>query len=149
MSDRNFDVLIVGAGPAGAATAIALGNSALSVGLLDKAKFPRDKTCGDALSVDVVNQLRTLSPALSDAFEQFASKVSSFGVKIVGPDGNHLNIPFVHNQQKRSGYVCSRLDFDNLLVRHLTAYPNIKLFEEHTVNRVENVGDLVCVQTNN
>ena len=68
-----------------------------------KAKFPRDKTCGDALSVDVVNQLRILSPALSDAFEQFKSKVSSYGIKIFGPDGNRLDIPFVHNQQKRSG----------------------------------------------
>ena len=148
MSDRKFDVLIVGAGPAGAATAIALGNSGLSVGLLDKAKFPRDKTCGDALSVDVVNQLRILSPALSDAFEQFIPKVSSYGVKIFAPDGNHLDIPFVHNQQKRPGYVCSRLDFDNLLVQHLAAYPNVKLFEEHTVNRVENVGDQICVHTN-
>jgi menaquinone-9 beta-reductase len=146
--DRNFDVLIVGAGPAGAATAIALGNSALSVGLLDKVKFPRDKTCGDALSVDVVNQLRMLSPALSDAFEQFASKVSSFGVKIVGPDGNHLDIPFVHNQQKRSGYVCSRLDFDNLLVQHLAAYQNVTLFESHTVSRVKNTGDQICIHTN-
>ena len=148
MSDRKFDVLIVGAGPAGAATAIALGNSGLSVGLLDKAKFPRDKTCGDALSVDVVNQLRILSPALSDAFEQFIPKVSSYGVKIFAPDGNHLDIPFVHNQQKRPGFVCSRLDFDNLLLQHLTAYPNVKLFEEHIVNRVENVGDQICVHTN-
>ena len=148
MADRKFDVLIVGAGPAGVATAIALGNSGLSVGLLDKAKFPRDKTCGDALSLDVLNQLRILSPALSDAFEQFASKVSSFGVKIVGPDGNHLDIPFVHNQQKRPGYVCSRMDFDNLLVQHLADYPTVKLFEEHTVNGVENLNDQICVHTN-
>jgi len=149
LSEKIFDVLIVGAGPAGAATAIALGNSGLSVGLLDKAKFPRDKTCGDALSIDVVNQLRILSPALSDAFEQFASKVSSFGVRIVGPDGNHLDIPFVHDQQKRPGYVCSRMDFDNLLVQHLAAYQNVKLFEEHTVNRVENVNHQICIHTNN
>ena len=148
LPDKTFDVLIVGAGPAGTATAIALGNSGLSVGLLDKAKFPRDKTCGDALSVDVVNQLRILSPALSDAFEQFAPKVSSYGVKIFAPDGNHLDIPFVHNQQKRSGYICSRVDFDTLLVQHLACYTNVKLFEKHTVNRVENVGDQICLHTN-
>ena len=148
MSDKKFDVLIVGAGPAGAATGIALGNSKLSVGLLDKAKFPRDKTCGDALSVDVVNQLRILSPALSQAFEDLIPKVSSYGVKIFGPDGNHLDIPFVHNQQKRSGYICPRLDFDNLLVQHLAAYPNVKLLEEQTVDRVENVGDQIRIHTN-
>ena len=148
MSDRKFDVLIVGAGPAGAATAIALGNSKVSVGLLDKAKFPRDKTCGDALSVDVVNQLRILAPVLSQAFEDFTQKVSSYGVKIFAPDGNHVAIPFVHNEQKRSGYVCSRLDFDNLLIQHLGGYPNVKLLEENIVNRIENVGDQICLHTN-
>ncbi|HYI78377.1 MAG TPA: FAD-dependent oxidoreductase, partial [Chryseolinea sp.] len=117
MSTRKFDVVIVGAGPAGAATAIALGNCGLSVAVLDKAKFPRDKTCGDALSVDVINQLKILSPLLLDHFEEFGSKVTSYGVKIFAPDGNSLDIPFVLNHQKRSGYVCTRFDFDSLLVR--------------------------------
>ena len=43
LSEKNFDVLIVGAGPAGTATAIALGNSGLSVCLLEKLSSPAIK----------------------------------------------------------------------------------------------------------
>lgn len=44
------DVIIVGAGPGGSAAAHVLAQQGLDVLLLDKADFPRDKTCGDALT---------------------------------------------------------------------------------------------------
>ena len=44
---RIFDVAIVGAGPAGSATAIALARSGYDVALIDKQIFPREKLCGD------------------------------------------------------------------------------------------------------
>jgi len=51
-SSRIFDVIVVGAGPAGATTAYYLtharGDAAPQVALLEKARFPRDKVCGDA-----------------------------------------------------------------------------------------------------
>ena len=49
-SAADYDVIIAGAGPAGATTAYYLKrtNPALRVALLDKATFPRDKFCGDA-----------------------------------------------------------------------------------------------------
>lgn len=43
-------VVIVGAGPGGAATAHYLAKHGLDVLLLDKSDFPRDKTCGDGLT---------------------------------------------------------------------------------------------------
>ncbi len=48
---KEFDVLIVGAGPAGSNAAISYKelNPSLRVGLIDKAIFPRDKSCGDAI----------------------------------------------------------------------------------------------------
>ncbi len=49
MSDRLYDVAVVGAGPAGATCAWYLARQDLRVLLLDKAKFPRDKFCGDAV----------------------------------------------------------------------------------------------------
>ncbi|HVR15364.1 MAG TPA: FAD-dependent oxidoreductase, partial [Candidatus Limnocylindrales bacterium] len=42
-----FDVAIIGAGPAGSATAIALARSGYAVALIDKQIFPREKLCGD------------------------------------------------------------------------------------------------------
>ena len=57
---RHFDVIIVGAGPAGATCALALQDSGLQVAMIDKAQFPRDKVCGDsipAISVKLLDQI--------------------------------------------------------------------------------------------
>lgn len=44
------DVIVLGAGPAGAAAAVAARGAGLSVALIDKAAFPRDKLCGGGLT---------------------------------------------------------------------------------------------------
>ena len=59
MSDV-YDVIIVGAGPAGATAALYAQREGLTTCLLDKARFPRDKICGDALSGKVVSILHEL-----------------------------------------------------------------------------------------
>ena len=46
VSERAFDVLVVGAGPAGASAAVTVAKAGLTVALIDKARFPRDKLCG-------------------------------------------------------------------------------------------------------
>lgn len=54
------DLAIVGAGPAGAAAAITAARAGLEVVVVDKATFPRDKTCGDGLTVWALRQLEHL-----------------------------------------------------------------------------------------
>ncbi len=54
------DVAIVGAGPGGSATAHYLAQHGLRVLLLDKATFPRDKTCGDGLTPRAVGVLQDM-----------------------------------------------------------------------------------------
>ena len=48
--DGDADVIVVGAGPAGASTAHHLAQNGHSVILLEKSTFPRDKVCGDGLT---------------------------------------------------------------------------------------------------
>ena len=55
--DALFDVAVVGAGPAGSMAACGLARAGMSVALLDRATFPRDKVCGDALLPDAVQAL--------------------------------------------------------------------------------------------
>ncbi len=55
-----FDVLIVGAGPAGAVTAIVLARAGARVLLVDRARFPRHKLCGDTLNPGALRLLRAL-----------------------------------------------------------------------------------------
>lgn len=47
-TSRHFDVVVVGAGPAGSAAAVSAARAGLSVALVDKARFPRHKLCGGA-----------------------------------------------------------------------------------------------------
>ena len=47
MAGERFDVLVVGSGPAGSVAALVLGRGGARVALVDKARFPRDKACGD------------------------------------------------------------------------------------------------------
>jgi geranylgeranyl reductase family protein len=47
---ERFDVAVVGAGPAGSATAMRLARAGAKVALLDRARFPRDKPCGGGLT---------------------------------------------------------------------------------------------------
>src|SRR5436305_2003757 len=147
MEAKKFDVIIVGGGPSGAATAIRLGASGLKVALLDKAKFPRDKTCGDALSVDVINQLFILSEKLASDFQVLQNKIPSYGVKIFSPDHHFLDVPFIYKNQKTFGFISPRLDFDNLLFQHVKQYPNIEVFEQCNVKQVEVSDDLVQIQS--
>ena len=86
---------------------------------------------------------------LSEAFEKFAAKVPSYGVKIFAPGGNHLDIPFLDNQQKKSGFVCTRMDFDDLLVKHMSSYPNVEFFEDQAATTIENTGNNIRVRTIN
>ena len=56
-SVRHVDVLVVGAGPAGSATAIHLARSGASVLLADRARFPRDKPCGGGVTGRALRQV--------------------------------------------------------------------------------------------
>jgi geranylgeranyl reductase family protein len=57
---RTADVVIVGAGPAGAAAAITLARAGREVVVIDKARFPRDKCCGDGLTTAALRALEEL-----------------------------------------------------------------------------------------
>src|SRR4051794_11395889 len=57
---EKFDVVVVGAGPAGAAAAISATARGLRTVCVDKARFPRDKTCGDGLTTNALRLLEHL-----------------------------------------------------------------------------------------
>lgn len=146
MSEKEFDVLIVGAGPAGAACAMTLGQTGLSVAILDKAVFPRDKTCGDALSIDVINQLSILSPVLAASFAEFAQKSSVNSIRVFSPDRSYIDISI--DIDGKYGQICKRLDFDNLLVQHVKQFPTIHLFENCSVQSIDQQSDRIILETN-
>jgi geranylgeranyl reductase family protein len=60
IGEKLWDVLIVGAGPAGATAAAHIASAGHAVLLIDKCEFPREKACGDALIPDALNSLKSL-----------------------------------------------------------------------------------------
>ena len=80
------DVVVVGAGPAGAATAILLAGAGHAVTLLDRARFPRDKICGEYLSPEASRILDRLG--VLKAVEAGARPLR--GMRITAPDGTEV-----------------------------------------------------------
>ena len=63
MSDERYDALVVGGGPAGAAAAYWLAEAGHRVLVVEKKRFPREKTCGDGLTPRAVRQLHDMGLA--------------------------------------------------------------------------------------
>ncbi|MCT7951178.1 geranylgeranyl reductase family protein [Ancylothrix sp. C2] len=61
----NYDVIVCGAGPAGASAAAAAASQGLKVALLEKQPLPRHKTCGGGMPMVVGDVLKNIAP---DAF---------------------------------------------------------------------------------
>ncbi|MGH8982427.1 MAG: NAD(P)/FAD-dependent oxidoreductase, partial [Acidimicrobiia bacterium] len=106
-----FDVAVVGAGPAGSAAAIAARDGGLDVLLLDKATFPRDKTCGDGLTTGALRLLERLGLDLGT----LASYATVRETVLVSPSGRQVAVPLPNGGQYAG--VVPRADLDAALMR--------------------------------
>ncbi|MDR5709656.1 MAG: NAD(P)/FAD-dependent oxidoreductase [Armatimonadota bacterium] len=103
------DVLVVGAGPAGSSLAIRLRRGGWRVGVLDRARFPRQKPCGEYLNPGAVRALARLG--LGAQVE--AAGVRIPGILLTGPDGTSVWAPF----SSGFGLLLPRVRLDHLLVQ--------------------------------
>jgi geranylgeranyl reductase family protein len=112
VTDR-FDVAIVGGGPAGSTAAYHLAARGRRVVVIDKARFPREKVCGDGLTPRAVRALHEMGVATDGPAWARAD-----GLRIIG-GGVTLELPWPDlNAWPDEGLVQTRLDFDSLLLDH-------------------------------
>ena len=115
----DVDVAVVGAGPAGAASAILLARQGYHVALIDKASFPRDKVCAEYMSpaigdilarLGVLERVEAAHPARLLGFDIYTCTGRTFRADFagnIGPNGK----PYYEY-----GLALSRSIFDHLLL---------------------------------
>jgi len=109
-----WDAIVVGAGPAGATTALLLARAGASVLLLDRARFPRDKPCSEYLSPATTDVLQRLGGGVLDAVER-ATHARLYGMKVVAPGGAAMLGRF-RGASRPYSLALPRTSFDAILV---------------------------------
>src|ERR1051326_2236488 len=137
MREPGYDVIVVGGGPAGSSCCIFCAQRGLSVALLDRARFPRTKVCGDFLNprcwevferLGVAEQVRSLLHHESPGF-----LFSTLGGRVV-------RIEFAEEIRRRQRSVAvSRRLLDDCLVRHAKA-SGVEVFDSATVTGLRREG---------
>jgi geranylgeranyl reductase family protein len=111
VSESPRDVVVVGAGPAGSATAALLAQRGHDVLVLDSARFPRDKVCGEGLSPEAWPILDEMG---ASAGVHALSPWPLRGMRLVSPDGT--SFAGRYRDRVRPGFALRRLDLDAALV---------------------------------
>ncbi|MDQ1372866.1 MAG: menaquinone-9 beta-reductase [Actinomycetota bacterium] len=130
----DHDVLVVGGGPAGASCAYWLAEAGHDVLLLEKKRYPREKTCGDGLTPRSVRQLHDMGLAADlTEFHRFEGLRSlAFGRTLELRWPSHPDYPSF-------GYVITRKDLDHLVAeRAVKAGATLWQEAEATAPLVEN-----------
>ena len=137
-----YDVAIVGAGPGGSAAAHYLAKGGLDVLLLDKFNFPRDKTCGDALTpraLRVLNEMGVLDELLRIGYRLN-------GVELIAPKGHSVVAP-MPKKDGRTDYVLivPRLILDNIILQR-SVNSGVQFESPVRVNTIEQDANGVIVK---
>jgi flavin-dependent dehydrogenase len=107
---NHVDVIVVGAGPAGAVAATVLARAGVRVRMLDRSIFPRDKLCGDTVNPGTLAILRRLQMAV----DAEVAGVRIDGMLVTGAGGESIIGQYPNGLH---GVSCSRRDLDWLLLQ--------------------------------
>ncbi len=138
----SFDVIVVGGGPGGSASAAYAAIAGNRVLLLEKAVFPRDKTCGDAVGGKSLKHVEELGvkPMVESTPHNRVT-----GIIFSSANGQHIHcsLPEDEVENKQAGYALPRKQFDYMMFKRATELVllnNGAVIQDFTVTEV-NVAD--------
>lgn len=131
---RDFDVIVVGAGPCGSALAALLGRRGIRTLLVDRAAFPREKLCGEYLSPGAMGTLDRLG--ILDTVEALPHR-KLVGHEVCSYDGIVMRGRFIgvgeHRSVRPYGLAVRRSLLDHALFRHAASFPTVTAIENFRV----------------
>jgi len=133
------DVVVVGAGPAGVATAITLARAGRNVLVVDRATFPRDKCCGDGLTAAALRELEHLG---FDP-EPLATWQVVDDVVVRSPSGREVTFPLPRDRGTYAAVV-RRVELDAALVE-LARRAGATVADGYAFNAIDIARDRVIV----
>ena len=133
-----YDVIIAGGGLAGLISAIALSAKGFKILLLEKKSYPFNKVCGEYVSNEVLNYLKSLG---FDPFSFNASKIDK--LRISSPSGRNIYINL-----DMGGFGISRFKMDHMLSL-LASKSGVVLKENCRVNNIDFDGNVFTVNSTN
>ncbi len=110
-----YDAIVLGGGPAGATASMFLAQAGKKVCLIDKAKFPRDKTCGDAQGRKAANIMKKIG--IYEEYERLPGQ-KIYGITLSSPNGTQIEIDVEDRANPAPGYVHKRIVFDEFLFKN-------------------------------
>ena len=134
------DVLVVGAGPAGSAAAIEATRRGLNTVVVDKARFPRDKCCGDGLTASALRHLDNLGLDRS----LLPSWIEVSQAMLYGPNTKPVALPLPTGRGSFAA-VCRRRELDSAMV-DLARRHGATVLEDHELSEVSQTGSQIIAR---
>jgi geranylgeranyl reductase family protein len=131
------DLVVIGAGPAGCSAAITAARDGQKVVMVDKARFPRDKCCGDGLTAGALRHLAELGVEV-DSLATFTRSTALIA-------NSPANREYTFSLRPGLAGVATRRDLDAALVR-ATMQAGVEVYQASPIQSVEDTGDRLLVE---
>lgn len=133
--EKVYDIAIIGAGPGGVATALSLLKDRISndlnIIIIDKAVFPREKVCGDAVPYWVFNDLEEVCAGIHKRMKDKLAPASFSRTRMVTDKNNSATVEW-----SQPGYMIPRSQLDFFLLEELRAFNRIEIKEGTSIDRI-------------